>query len=105
MNPIHAKDYFYLGQFALIALIFGILLFVSRPKTPASGFKVREADRKKQSAPGGLDFANAKYKTGNTAFMLSGVRIDAAPFEILGISSGASVDEIQKAYRDLMKQY
>lgn len=100
---------FYSIQVALGgALLLAAWLFL-RPKEPESRFKVREADRLAQNKSAGAaaranDLANAKLKRAAT-LSLPGVRLDGTPYQILGITPQASREEIQKAYRELMKRY
>lgn len=104
---------FFIG---LQALVFGgvIVFFLKRfSGKQESFFKVREADRPQspsQKRSGELGLADAKIlprKSSQTSrpLLLSGIRIDCPPHEILGISEHATLEEIQGAYRELMKQY
>ncbi len=98
MEPEKVKTLFYLGQ-VVIALLCLIVVFWFRQRSPTSAFKLREVDRlkgatKNQGAPQQKD-----------PLRLTGIRIDGPAHEILGVSSQASSQEIQKAYRNLMKQY
>lgn len=71
----------------------------------SSNFKLREADRglKFKRETEGQKSGDAKLKA--TPFQLTGIRIDGAAHEILGISAVATEAEIQKSYRELMKRY
>ena len=84
-----------------VAAAFVLMAFVFfGPRSPESGFKVREADRLKNSPP------NSEAAPGQAGpLRLEGIRLDGAPHEVLGISPNASKKEVQKAYRDLMKRY
>jgi DnaJ-class molecular chaperone len=44
-------------------------------------------------------------KKRQSPLQLSGIRIDGAPHEILGVQAKASEAEVQSAYRELMKLY
>jgi hypothetical protein len=101
------QSVFYLGEIVLgVLFLIGVWFF--RPKSPESNFRVREADlknsRPKISAAETHTLAEARIQK-TTPLQLVGIRIDGEPHEILGIASGATTQEIQKAYRDLMKQY
>src|SRR5512137_931114 len=105
MNPDEMKRYFYLGQIGLGAAVLVVAWLFLRPKTPESNFRVREADRKqgpKGPAAGGADLANAKLKQ---PLRIGGISISGQPHEILGVPLTAGPEEIQRAYRELMKQY
>lgn len=100
---------FYLLQIGIGAIFAGAAWIFFRPKTPESGFKNRESDRKlKFSKAGaktlpGVDLASATLRP--EPLRLGGIRLDGLPHEILGIKASASEDEVQKIWRDLMKQY
>jgi DnaJ-domain-containing protein 1 len=108
MLPKLLHDYFYLSQIGIGALFLGVAWIFFRPKPPESNFRVREADRepakRSASAIGPQDLANAKMKR-NEPLRLGGIRIDGTPHEILGVCPGAKPEDIQKAYRERMKQY
>lgn len=91
------------GLFAVMAWLF------FRPKSPESGFKLREADRlagnKTDSHQhGARDMADDRIRQ-TDPLALPGFRAEGAAHEILGVSATASAAEIQRAYRDLMKRY
>ena len=73
-----------------------------------SRFRVREADLRKPKSRTEENrkeqLAHARIKPKNT-LQLSGFSPVGQPHEILGIKLDASVSEIKKAYRDLMKLY
>ena len=99
MNP---RDY-YLIQIAVGALFLFLAWFFLRPRSE-SGFKLREADRLNRPKGKDNDLAQARMKR-QESLSLPGIRIDGEPHEILGISRMATPDEVQKAYRELMKRY
>jgi len=116
LDPEQLKNVFLIAQVVFGALIVFTLWSLGRNKSE-SVFKVREADTKKprppgskessqigQSAQAGQDLGAAKMKMPET-FRLSGIRIDGAPHEVLGIPARATEAEIQSAYRELMKRY
>ena len=110
MRPEQIRHFFYLGQILLGAAFLGVGWLFIRPKESESGFKLREADRKPVPgeptktviAPDAL--ANARIQKA-VPLSLPGIRIVGSPHEVLGISPGASKDQVQRAYRELMKRY
>jgi len=108
LDPEQLKNVFLIAQVLFGALIVFTFWSLGRNKSE-SVFKVRESDTKKPRPPGskalpGQDLGAAKMKMPET-FRLSGIRIDGAPHEVLGIPARATEPEIQSAYRELMKQY
>jgi DnaJ-domain-containing protein 1 len=112
------------GQFfLLIELSMGVFIAVMawwmRPRSPESNFRVRESDLKKSRLENGKNqkkgpdlLAEARIvhrkplgKPLGEPLQLMGIRIDGAPHEILGVSIDANPDQIQRAYRELMKRY
>jgi hypothetical protein len=99
MEPEKVRSLFLWSQFG-IALTIITLVFWFKNKSTSSAFKLREADRIKKTT----DQAAAK-STRKEPFRLTGFKVDAPAHEILGISSNATVKEIQKSYREMMKRY
>ena len=104
------QSFFYMGEFALGAIFVTVVWFL-RPQSPETHFRVRESDLKKsdpkglkKNQPGLQTLAEARIQK-KEILRLNGIRIDGLPHEILGVSSQASPQEIQQAYRNLMKQY
>jgi hypothetical protein len=111
-----AEHSFYLSQLAVL-LMFGFFLarhwFIGRGTE--SNFRVRESDRARPPvgpAPPGTprlqapaeDLASARMKRA-ARLQLEGIRLDGAPHEVLGVRETAGRDEIQKAWRQLIKRY
>lgn len=87
--------------------VFLILLWTrsSLKDATRSNFKVREADRNIRFDRGEKAASSAHAKLKPTVFQLTGIRIDGKPHEILGVPALATEEQIQKAYRELMKRY
>jgi len=99
------QQLFYYGQF-LLAGVFLVLFWIFRPKPPESRFRPHSEPFKKPTAKKlshSDPFAEARLR--KEPLQLGGIRIDGRPHEILGISATATLPEVQKAYRDLMKHY
>jgi len=99
------QDNFYLIQIIFGGIVLVLAWSLLKPKTPESNFKVREADlrsKNKTTTASNNDLANSKMKQ---PLRLGGISIAGAPHEILGVPINASTDQINKAYRELMKQY
>lgn len=97
---------FYLIQLGMGALFLGIAWIFFRPKTPESNFKVREADldlKFKKTSSNSPDLAKATIQA--APLQLGGIRLDGTPHQILGVRSSATREEIQRAYRELMKRH
>lgn len=110
-SPQDIKSFLILTAFSLVIAIWWLL---RNSKTSDSQFQKYEADRQKKRprhASHGhhkeseSDLANAKLPHSHATLLLEGVRIQGQPHEVLGVSPHASVREIQKAYRELMKRY
>lgn len=94
--------------FLSIQLGLGVLLVWMGLRTSQgsgeSGFGLREADRKKNRQK-----KDTKKELDSSAqekiLRIEGIRIDLPPHELLKVRKDASVEEIQKAYRSLMKHY
>lgn len=108
-GPQGVKNAFFFAQIVFGGLFLALFWKLRSGTTrPNSGFSVREADVRKAAAPGakpaGPDLANSRIER-KTPLQLEGIRINGTPHEILGVRIGATEDEIQKAYRERMKQY
>lgn len=101
----------------MLAALVGLVIWFSN-REPESGFRVRESDLKKAKPGGGKSgaqsrlkapledpLANAKMDPKSKPLRLSGIALTGEPYEILGIRADAAADQVQKAYRDLMKRY
>jgi DnaJ-domain-containing protein 1 len=103
----------YFGEIAMvIGLVILVIWFSNRERE--SGFRVRESDLRKPKGASGNKLlkdpsqdplANAKMDPKAKPLRLTGISLEGEPYEILGIRADASADQIQKAYRDLMKKY
>lgn len=102
LSPEHLKDLFLVVQIALAGAVLAVVYLMTQGRSQ-SQFRVRESDQKKTSK-GRVDLASAKMKR-NEPLLLAGIRLDGEPHQILGVGANASVSEIQRAYRDLMKRY
>ncbi len=71
----------------------------ARPKSPHLGKRPLSADEDR------LAHAKMKRQDPVRPLALEGIVLTGEPHEILGVSRQASSSEIQKAYRDKMKQY
>ncbi len=91
--------------FGLLFLVVAWLFF--RPKTPESGFRVREADLEDQRKKKLGEARQARIKTEKQkeTLRLGGIRLDAPAHEVLGVQASATESEIQTAYRELMKRF
>ena len=104
-NP-NLGSIFYWIEVGLVVLII-LTAWLMRPKGPESGFKVRESDLLKNKKPSAQDphlLAHAKMKKPEV-LQLGGIRIDGKPHEILGVPYNATLEQVQQAYRELMKRY
>lgn len=105
------KTHFLEFQMILGGAALAIAWIFLRPKEPESNFKVREADLRRSSPDRTRDspsLADARMRTSPSAkapLRLAGIRLDLPPHELLGVGEDATPAQIQKAYRELMKQY
>jgi hypothetical protein len=101
------QSFFVTGEMTVLVAIV-VAIWVLRPKRPDSNFRVREADRPAPPNPADLkkksELANAKIER-KSPLLLEGIRLDGPPHLILGVPRSATQDEIQQAYRNLMKRY
>jgi len=99
------SENFFVLQVAFSTLL--ILLYArgKLKKDLQSQFRMRESDRILKFERGESAQTSGNAKTKPTPFQITGISLDGAPHEILGITALATESEIQKAYRDLMKRY
>jgi hypothetical protein len=90
----------YLVQVILGAFFIGALLWV-RNREKSSFFRPSEPRAKPEPQPE----PQARLSAKNPTLLLTGIKLEGMPHEILGVSPQATKKEIQKAYRDLMKRY
>lgn len=89
----------------ILGISFGLIIFFFlsfRSKSERSRFKVREHELQRDRSKSALADARIKPKG---PLLLEGFRADAPAHEVLGVRSDASEQEIQRAYRELMKRY
>jgi hypothetical protein len=93
-------------QFVLLGLFAWIFISALRKQDPQSRFKVREADRLKSQPKPQSSTAPSAASLEKTApdLRLPGFRLTGKPHEILGIPAQSGINEINEAYRSLMKQ-
>lgn len=109
MNAIRnlLQEHFALLQMGISAFFILIWLRSRAKETSKSGFKVRESDRnihfKRESSNDAS--TSSVGETKKSPLRLAGIVIDGAPHEVLGVAALASESEIQKAYKQKMKQY
>jgi len=107
MEPSQSVSYaFTILQVALaIAGILFILSMLSKRQVD-SNFKKREADREdlKRIFTQGDRLDDAKLDP-KTPKLLTGIRLDQPAHQVLGVPESATVDQINEAYRELMKRY
>ncbi len=99
------SENFFMLQVAFSVLFVFLYARAKLKKDLKSQFRMRESDRILKFERGESARATGEAKAKPTPFQLSGIRLDGAPHEILGITAMATESEIQKAYRDLMKRY
>lgn len=88
--------------FGVGALALGYWFF--SPRGSQSGFRVRESDKRIAKNKSNL-LAQARLKTRAQPILLEGISIEGEPHEILGVKRNASIEEINTAYRSLMKRF
>ena len=111
MEGIDSKELFFYAQLGVALLILGWFIWF-QGRGSSSSFRVRESDRLKQKP----SFKNPQL-TGKDSDMgddkmkikrplsLPGIRIDGPAHQVLGVSPQASPQEIEAAYKKLIKQY
>jgi hypothetical protein len=102
------KSFFLLSQLAVgVLLVGGVIYFRSRRPPPGFRPGAEETSRPGARRKGPDLLAEARIKRTRQAepLRLTGIRIDGAPHEVLGVSADATAAEIQSAWRELMKRY
>ncbi len=104
-DPEQRKQLFWILPAGLGAVLFLLAFFRGRGDQ-SSFFQNREFERKKDPRASGSDsMAQAKMKRPAQPLQLTGIRIDGAAHEILGVAPTATEPEIQNAFKELMKRY
>jgi DnaJ-class molecular chaperone len=99
------SENFIVLQVALSILLVFLYARTKLKKDLQSQFRMRESDRILKFERGEAAQKSGHTKAKPTPFQLSGIRVEGAPHEVLGVEPLATEAEIQKAYRDLMKRY
>lgn len=100
LTPKNLELFFHWGQ--VILLLFCIWIFWWYGfQGKKSSFRFREADRFSNKKKG-LFFHRTRIVQPH---QLAGISLTGAPHEVLGIRENATEIEIQRVYRELMKQY
>ncbi len=108
LDPVQLKKLMLYGQIGLLVLIVvGARFLLRRPGS--AFFKARgphdPAAEPKPGSRGPDRLAQARYSKPAGALRLEGIRLDGAAHEILGVRADATEEQIQAAYRELMKRY
>ncbi len=98
------QERFGLIQVGISAFFIGFLFWNRTREQSKSAFKLREADRTINFKKGTVTQGNETAKP-KAPLRLSGIVVDGAPHEVLGVSALASESEIKTAYKEKMKQY
>lgn len=104
LNPDRFRHGFYGLQIVVGTAFVVIVLWIRSRRTP-SGFKEPsdELPKKKKPAPTAGKATSSVRSSGPA--QLTGIRIDGAPHEVLGVAIDAPPEQVQQAYRELMKRY
>ncbi len=111
LGPEKIRKFFVWALVGVPAIAIVVRWILQNRSIGESGFKLREADRKKLHQSEKIEAAilihqKAKAEAHRQApLQLTGISIQGPPHEILNVKIDASEKEIQKAYRDLMKRY
>ena len=97
-------NFFGIQYVFLLAFVYlGFKIYGSENK---SQFKTREADRINDfEALNSIKSKNETTSSKTPPLFLPGVRLQGAPHEILGVDKNASPEQIQIAYKELIKRY
>ncbi|MCM2323421.1 MAG: J domain-containing protein [Oligoflexia bacterium] len=112
LDPEISRRYFLLLQIGLGALALLIFWWLHGRREERSAFRLREADRRKTAsgAPGPVpttrddELARARIAR-KEPLRITGIRVDGPAHEILGLPPRPTPEQVQRAYRELMKQY
>jgi hypothetical protein len=110
MGPLKTAEPFLVIQLGVLVAIVAIAWIFFRPKSPESGFGLRESDRPKADPKKGSKSAqshrpNLLHHPREARILLSGFKADLPPHELLGVPLNADEPEIRRAFREKMKQY
>jgi len=107
IDPEKLKKAFIWAVAGIPILAIGARWIFHEQKIEKSGFKLREADRKKLHRSSVIEAAltHNQPKAAPAPLRLGGISIQGKAHEILNVKNDATEKEVQKAYRDLMKRY
>ena len=100
------REIIVLGTLTLLAIAWAFF----RPRSPESHFRDRKPDSSRPpTKTQGVDLlADARMPSGKQKqepLQLSGIVTDGLPHEVLGMPKNSSEEQIQAAFRELMKRY